>query len=183
MNAIPTMYQGVSFRSRLEARWALFFDSLNAPWVYEREGFDLPSGRYLPDFYLPDSQRWVEIKPGPAGALAETLCCELAEATGERVTMCAGDFTARMRLLHWSPAQSAIREALAAFGAEPHQFDGAYLPCVCSACGRLDFTDPGSRGAALCKATGHTFEMRLGPVLDAIRVVRAHHFWDPKEAR
>jgi hypothetical protein len=26
MKAIPTIYQGVEYRSRLEARWAAFFD-------------------------------------------------------------------------------------------------------------------------------------------------------------
>ena len=52
MKAIETQYAGVRFRSRLEARWALFFDACHAPWVYEREAFALPSGNYLPDFWL-----------------------------------------------------------------------------------------------------------------------------------
>ena len=52
------------FRSRLEARWAVFFDALGIRWLYEPEAFELPSGaRYLPDFYLPDLKRWVEVKP------------------------------------------------------------------------------------------------------------------------
>lgn len=51
------------FRSRLEARWAVFFDSLGVPWEYEKEGFDLgAAGRYLPDFWLPDHDLWIEIK-------------------------------------------------------------------------------------------------------------------------
>lgn len=48
--AIETRYQGYRFRSRLEARWAVFFDALGLRWEYECEGFELPSGRYLPDF-------------------------------------------------------------------------------------------------------------------------------------
>lgn len=61
---IETSYGDVLFRSRLEARWAVFFDLLGVKWLYEPEGFVLPSGaRYLPDFFLPDLDIWAEIKP------------------------------------------------------------------------------------------------------------------------
>src|SRR5919202_5797757 len=60
---IETVYNGQRFRSRLEARWAVFFDALGVPWEYEREGFDLGEfGYYLPDFWLPRQRLWVEIK-------------------------------------------------------------------------------------------------------------------------
>ncbi len=48
---IETIYNGYRFRSRLEARWAVFLDSLGVKYEYEPEGFELPDGtRYLPDF-------------------------------------------------------------------------------------------------------------------------------------
>ena len=48
---IETEYNGYRFRSRLEARWAVFFDALGVSYEYEPEGFALPSGKqYLPDF-------------------------------------------------------------------------------------------------------------------------------------
>lgn len=50
IKAIETRYKGYRFRSRLEARWAVFFDNLKLAWEYEPEGFELKSGRYLPDF-------------------------------------------------------------------------------------------------------------------------------------
>lgn len=51
IKAIETEYNGYKFRSRLEARWAVFFDSLGIKYEYEPEGFELPSGAmYLPDF-------------------------------------------------------------------------------------------------------------------------------------
>lgn len=65
---IETVYAGCRFRSRLEARWATFFDALGIKWVYEPEGFELADGtRYLPDFHLhgfDNKQRglWVEVK-------------------------------------------------------------------------------------------------------------------------
>lgn len=50
---IETVYKGYRFRSRLEARWAVFFDEIGAKWEYEPEGFELPDGtKYLPDFRL-----------------------------------------------------------------------------------------------------------------------------------
>jgi hypothetical protein len=63
---IQTRYAGYHFRSRLEARWAVFFDAQKLKWEYEPEGFELPSGtRYLPDFRigLRGGPLWVEIKP------------------------------------------------------------------------------------------------------------------------
>lgn len=64
MKAIDTHYNGYKFRSRLEARWAVYFDQLNIEYQYEVEGFVLPSGKqYLPDFYLPQHQFFCEIKP------------------------------------------------------------------------------------------------------------------------
>ncbi len=66
MKAIETKYKGYRFRSRLEARWAVFFDSIGLKWQYEVEGFVLKTGTlYLPDFYLPESGFWIEVKPNP----------------------------------------------------------------------------------------------------------------------
>lgn len=50
---IETEYNGYKFRSRLEARWAVFFDAAGIKYEYEPEGFDLGNGlRYLPDFKI-----------------------------------------------------------------------------------------------------------------------------------
>jgi hypothetical protein len=63
---IETHYAGCRFRSRLEARWAVFFDTHGIKWEYEAQGFDLPIvGRYLPDFWLPEWKSAVEIKGEP----------------------------------------------------------------------------------------------------------------------
>lgn len=68
MKPIQTRYGNCYFRSRLEARWAAFFDSINIHWNYEHEGYELDDGtQYLPDFFLPlfCSGRgvYVEVKP------------------------------------------------------------------------------------------------------------------------
>ena len=62
IKAIETQYKGYRFRSRLEARWAVYFDSIGLKWDYEMEGFQLENGIwYLPDFYIPGFG-YIEIK-------------------------------------------------------------------------------------------------------------------------
>lgn len=74
IKAIETEYKGYKFRSRLEARWAVFFDAAEIEWEYEPEGFENENGeRYLPDFYLPKYDFYVEVKPPREGALEEIL--------------------------------------------------------------------------------------------------------------
>ena len=70
VEAIETSYAGYKFRSRLEARWAVFFDSLRIPWRYEPQGYLIGENKraYLPDFWLPEAGAWVEVK-GDAGQL------------------------------------------------------------------------------------------------------------------
>ena len=66
LQAIPTRYSGYHFRSRLEARWAVFFDAMGLEWEYEPQGFNINGVYYLPDFRvttLEGVQIWYEIKP------------------------------------------------------------------------------------------------------------------------
>jgi hypothetical protein len=80
---IETQYAGCRFRSRLEARWAVFFDHLGIRWEYEPQGFELPSGaRYLPDFHLPDLDLWVEVKGSEEAFLADGARYAEAAYTG-----------------------------------------------------------------------------------------------------
>lgn len=75
MIKFETKYKGYRFRSRLEARWAVFFDAMGIKYKYEEYGFEESVGvdgdekyRWLPDFYLPDSATWVEVKGGRPSA-------------------------------------------------------------------------------------------------------------------
>lgn len=83
IKAIETEYNGYRFRSRLEARWAVFFDAAGLKYQYEPDGFEVKWSdaeiyRYLPDFYLPDFDVWVEIKPNKQKLLEDA----------DKITMC-----------------------------------------------------------------------------------------------
>lgn len=81
--AIETRYKGYRFRSRLEARWAVFFDTLGVEWEYEKEGYDLgEAGYYLPDFWLPKHGLFVEIKGTEPTDWERDKAAALVNATG-----------------------------------------------------------------------------------------------------
>jgi hypothetical protein len=76
IKAIPTVYNGVQFRSRLEAKWAVLFDLLS--WKWEYEPIDLNG--YIPDFLVTPTAHnrptLFEVKPvsGPACAVLNCKC-------------------------------------------------------------------------------------------------------------
>jgi hypothetical protein len=83
MKPIETVYKGYRFRSRLEARWSVFFDAMGIIWEYEKEGFDLGNGiRYLPDFWLPQVNLWAEVKPKPLTGIDKAKVILLFEQSG-----------------------------------------------------------------------------------------------------
>jgi hypothetical protein len=97
LEPIETKYKGYRFRSRTEARWAVFLDSIGAEWEYEKEGYNVEGTWYLPDFWLPyESMRnegwgfWVEIKPTPLDLQQVHLLAELARFTGHRTFAICG---------------------------------------------------------------------------------------------
>lgn len=97
IQAINTFYKGNFFRSRLEARWAIFFDSLGIEWEYEPEGYDLNGIKYLPDFWLPtfDGGMYVEVKPKELNELEFEKACRLATQSGKIVWLAVGVPAAR----------------------------------------------------------------------------------------
>ena len=99
LKAIETSYKGYRFRSRTEARWAVFLEwSGILKWEYEKEGFDLPSGYYLPDFWIEywegetKKSIWMEVKGEIPDELSREcrLCQELCIASGQEVILVCG---------------------------------------------------------------------------------------------
>jgi hypothetical protein len=156
MEAIQTEYQGYKFRSRLEARWAVFFENLGIKWLYEPEGFVLSdSTRYLPDFLLPDisidfikkNGIYLEVKPE---AVKYDNKWELFSETTNIPIMLIGDIP------------YPFLEAGGCY--EPFYWphigdlaDGPYLFCECKKCGKigLHFDGRSVRIDCSCEITGN----------------------------
>ena len=65
IKAMETLYKGFRFRSRLEARWAMFFELAGVTWEFEPQPMLVNGGPYLPDFFVKDGHRsfYHEVKP------------------------------------------------------------------------------------------------------------------------
>jgi len=92
IKTLPSYWKGTLFRSRTEARWAVFFDAIELKWEYEPEGYRLEDDTmYLPDFWLPEMGMWVEIKPSCGATDAErTKVGLLVRGTGHRCLVLDG---------------------------------------------------------------------------------------------
>jgi hypothetical protein len=157
IRAIETAYNGYRFRSRLEARWAVALDTLAVRYEYEKQGFDLgAAGRYLPDFWLPDHDFWVEVKGTQEDAAADWEKIEaLADGSRKAVFVAVGSVgeetvscrfpAAGQELFDGleeplpAPDQSAV---LKSFQRQSHTTVWG-LSVVCPVCG-FDYVHPGS---------------------------------------
>lgn len=116
IKAIETHYNGYRFRSRLEARWAVFFDAAGIKYEYEPEGFTLQNGLcYLPDFYLPEENVYVEVKPPRKGAWKEIQ--KASHFVGNQITCLLllsnipeyGPHTYYFPVLYFHPVEQELR--------------------------------------------------------------------------
>lgn len=102
--AMEVLYSGKVFRSRLEARWAVFLDLCGINWDYEPCHYEIgPDLYYLPDFYLPDHQMWLEVKGAPYMDTASMAKVLGAVAGPQRIPLREYPYTPSERLLLGGP--------------------------------------------------------------------------------
>ena len=90
MRPLETNYREVVFKSRLEARWAVFFDALDIGWQYEPRTFNCgPLGRYTPDLLL-DGELFAEVKPEWPTRWEVDKCRAVAPEAGGEVLLLIG---------------------------------------------------------------------------------------------
>jgi hypothetical protein len=177
MKAIETVYRGYRFRSRLEARWAVFFQTLGVPWEYEPEGFHLSTGQwYLPDFRikLVDGVLWAEVKPSDgAAALLEQFMLDLPYKSARGV------------VLHEIPDPAAIAEGNWSEGDDFYvsvagdHYDGCLMTdcfhafCVCANCGAIgiEFEGRSTRINCTCDKSDSSDRLRT---YDHPRILKAY---------
>lgn len=151
LKPIETKYDGRFFRSRAEARWAVFFSQLGVVYEHEPEGFELPSGRwYLPDFRVryvsggKEKRLWIEVKP--SGRADDFKMSELARmldrSTDEAIMLSTvEDYR---DTLHSSFLQMNLTPLVGG--------DEYYAFCVCPDCGAFGFEFEGRSARIKCCA-------------------------------
>lgn len=149
IKAIETQYAGCRFRSRLEARWAVFFDILGIPWEYEPQGYELPTGRYLPDFFLPSINTWYEVKGVEPTEREQALALELEEATDKRVVIAWGQIPRSTDCMGYGPGTSGGWPIPPGGHRIDTCFDQHYAWCVCPWCDKFGLEFEG-RSARIC---------------------------------
>jgi hypothetical protein len=139
--ALPSTYAGIKFRSRLEARWAYYFDLIGLPWKYEPEGYALSAGNYLPDFKC--FGFFVEVKPTQADLeqVAPKLA-ELSHVTGCAV-FCVVDDPSVKPQPYW---EHGSRVGEGSFSHYAFQSKGWTFPNLCD--GPMDVVDQNYAGRA-----------------------------------
>jgi hypothetical protein len=154
IKAIETRYAGCHFRSRLEARWAVFFNELKVRWRYEPEGFSLPSGPYLPDFWLPELDRWFEVKPENASG-DDPRWEQLAVGTGKSVVVAFGmpradeidslDYDSMVEYVYYGPPDRWPDLEVTGVA-----WDNGRRFCICPLCGKVGIEFEGRSARMPC---------------------------------
>jgi len=205
--AIQTQYNGVLFRSRLEARWAVFFDTLPIKYSYEPQGYSLPSGNYLPDFYIPNQPRFkhknnglfVEVK-GVATDKSHNVLDELAMHTGIDCVMVGDIPYGDDNQEDWLP-ESSFRPALDKEWMVVSRYDDGrigpvvgsdnpYVWCQCPFCGMFGFEFDGRSSRIGCGCRQHisirngdkTYSSATPDLLEAYITARRERFEDRRAA-
>lgn len=157
VKALETRYAGCRFRSRLEARWAVFFDEMHIQWEYEPQGFLVDGTPYLPDFWLPHQNVYYEVKPRALLSDYRQRLELLAQLGKRRVVLAAGNIPRPDRHQPACAEDDSAEFFMEVFDKEG--WDNYYAWCRCDTCGATDvqfmgFADrncscyPGDKGAA-----------------------------------
>lgn len=157
MRVLETFYRGYRFRSRLEARWAVFMDSLAVKFVYEPEAFELGGVSYLPDFWVPHIKSFIEIKPEHPNEDEQYKAEKLCEFTKENVFIIYGqpevnESSDSALFFQWYTCRGFDDEIIGdVYG------DVNYLWCECPYCHRfeLQFQGRADRISCLCRKSSH----------------------------
>lgn len=170
IQAIQTRYKGHYFRSRIEARWAVFYDSLSIEWMYEPEGYVVRGVPYLPDFYIPHLDCFIEIKGAEPTDEEKDKARWLCEVTKKSVYIFFGAMDS-------SHGDSAI-EYMIWTGDDGKQFpveDTGKAWAKCPKCGDSGITHCGDPGRLPCGCDGvrHEYHPRI---LIALEEAQSYRF-------
>lgn len=140
MQVKETIYDGYRFRSRTEARWAVFFKKLGIKYEYEKEGFDLGEFSYLPDFWLPDQKCWIEIKGG-----------EPTEKEIEKAHKLSEYSKFPVYIFFEMPNEDGNLSGNGAYLCDVYGWDNSHQWCECPKCGKIGIEFEGRASRLSCR--------------------------------
>lgn len=162
---IETRYKGYRFRSRLEARWAVYLDAVGLRYEYEPEGFTLENGeRYLPDFWLPDVNSWAEVKPTVLTPEELVRCAFLVRGTGYQCVLLVG-----------SPEAKAYERLEMGEEAWNHRPVEDLITGVVSCDAFIDASYVSEGRFFSCTGGGEVFDPSIAKAVEAARSARFEH--------
>jgi hypothetical protein len=132
----------------------VFFDKAGVRWEYEAEGYETPTGRYLPDFvlHLPCGPTLFEVKPESQIGIEDSRWWGASRAAGMRLFAAYG----MPRITELQPCTQPGNGLLNLFTAhkEWESWDNFYGFCTCPWCGAVGVEFDG-RGARVCGHARH----------------------------
>lgn len=173
MKAIETKYNGVTFRSRMEARWAVFMDALGMKWDYEPEAYELDGLSYLPDFWLPEQKVFFEVKPAEPTNEEREKAARLADFTKHHVIIQSGN-------PHLPVFGDNSETPICIFGKDGEDYP--YWWCECPTCHKVDFQYTGRSERIKCrcaKKDGRDYNHDTPRLKRAYEIAKGHTFWVP----
>ena len=178
IKAIQTQYSGWNFRSRIEARWACFLNSLNMSFGYEVEGYHLSQGdtvMYLPDFIIrppsPNPDYFLEIKGSrkQINDAALEKAKRLADLSGLKVYLLFGEV--------WSPDDGGEEESALLFEPGNDQIQYGYWWCICPVCSIIGLSVEGRADLLPCHCTKvPTYTFDDPKIINAYKTARKERF-------
>lgn len=189
IQSIFTNYAGYTFKSRLEARWAVFFDHMKLDYMYEPVCMFLPAAscNYSPDFFVPHLQLaggrdvavWIEIK-GPS-PISEELkkASELCGQTETDVYMFFGDIGTSAYTRKFSEETRVIQ-----WHYEPQQKEVIRIESLglaeCKTCRALDIVKEASTLKVNCSCSNSQKQARtshfFSPLFIAMKAAKTYKF-------
>ena len=137
ISPIQTFFDGYRFRSRTEARFAVMWRALGWAYQYEKDGFALEQGAYLPDFYLNDRAVFFEIKGLMPSDREIGFCASLADEHDATVFLAVGQPAHDAAVYRFEPRENdctiaTLEIELKRLGAAPDEINRAVM-CARSA--------------------------------------------------
>lgn len=139
----------------------MFMRAAGVPFEYEIEGFDLGAGLcYIPDFYLPFQDAFMEVKSPTAGLIDWAKINALSLATKKVVFV----FTQNPSMPLWKSfgTTESSAKAIREWGEDEH-----YIWCECPHCGKVGICFDGRADRLPCNCPksvhgdkGHNFETK-----------------------